>query len=102
MFDNYETKLQVNEEWFTFQLWDTAGSEHFDVLRPLSYSDTDVFLVVYSVIDRQSFDNIESKWVTDIKEKGDPGVPFIIVGNKVDLRDNKKYVLACVVQVSLG
>lgn len=88
VFDNYETKLQVNDEWFTFQLWDTAGSEHYDVLRPLSYSDTDVFLVVYSVIDRQSFDNVEAKWVADIKEKGDKGVPFIVVGNKVDLRDN--------------
>lgn len=86
VFDNYETKLEINGELFTFQLWDTAGAEHYDVLRPLSYGDTDVFLVVYSVIDRPSFENVESKWVKDIKEKGDPGVPFIIVGNKVDLR----------------
>lgn len=90
VFDNYETKLEVNGEWFVFLLWDTAGAEHYDVLRPLSYSETDCFLIVYSAIDRKSFDNVESKWVADIKEKGEPGVPYILVGNKVDLRDNYK------------
>eukprot|EP00924_Labyrinthula_sp_SR-Ha-C_P005201 maker-scaffold_1-snap-gene-24.17-mRNA-1 protein AED:0.24 eAED:0.24 QI:219/1/1/1/1/1/3/74/211 len=87
VFDNYETQLDVNGESFTFALWDTAGAEHYDVLRPLSYTGTDVFLVVYSVIDRESFDNVESKWVKDIKEKGEKDVPFIIVGNKVDIRE---------------
>lgn len=90
VFDNFETELEVNGELFKFQLWDTAGAEHYDMLRPLSYSETDVFIVVYSVINRDSFNNVDTKWVTDITDKGDEGVPYILIGNKVDLRDSYK------------
>mmetsp|Transcript_3682 Transcript_3682/g.4230 ORF Transcript_3682/g.4230 Transcript_3682/m.4230 type:complete len:201 (+) Transcript_3682:419-1021(+) len=84
VFDNYETQIPVNGEPYTLQLWDTAGSEHFDMLRPLSYNDTHVFVVCYSMTDSSSFDNIEKKWIPDIREKGDKGTPIILAGNKVD------------------
>ena len=43
-----------------------------------------MFVVVYSVLDRQSFNSIRLKWITEISHHC-PGVPFIIVGNKVDV-----------------
>lgn len=89
VFETYETVVEVNKSPVKFELWDTAGTEELDVLRPLSYNNTDVFLVIYSVVDRASFAHIEEKWVKDLKEKGEKGVPYILVGNKVDLRSEK-------------
>lgn len=85
VFDNYTTKINVDGEVVKFHLWDTAGSEHFDLLRPLSYSGTNVFVICYAVADKKSFDNVKSKWAKDLKEKV-PHIPFMVVATKVDLR----------------
>ncbi|ETO28616.1 RAC GTPase [Reticulomyxa filosa] len=71
-------------------LWDTAGQEDYDRLRPLSYPQTDVFLVCFSVISRNSYDNVKTKvspWVPEIKHHV-PTAPFLLVGTKMDLRND--------------
>ena len=66
-------------------LWDTAGQEDYDRLRPLSYPGTDVFLICYAVDNRASFKNARNKWSEEIKHyAGD--APIILVATKVDLR----------------
>ena len=49
-------------------LWDTAGYEDYDKLRPLSYPQTDVFLMCYSVISETSLQNIRSKWIPEVRQ----------------------------------
>ena len=51
----------IGGEPYTLGLFDTAGQEDYDRLRPLSYPQTDVFLVCFSVDNRDSFDNVETK-----------------------------------------
>ena len=68
-------------------LWDTAGQEDYDRLRPLSYPQTDVFLVCYSIISPSSFQNAKVKWQPEISHHA-PGVPFLLVATKSDLRNN--------------
>ena len=59
--------------------------ETYDRLRTLSYYDTDVFVVCFSVEDPDSFENVKSKWVSEIREYR-PNTPFILVGTQTDLR----------------
>merc|ERR1719230_652812 len=72
-------------------LWDTAGQEDYDRLRPLSYPQTDVFLVAFSLISRASFENTKQKWWPELKHHC-PGVPIICVGTKLDLRSDANTV----------
>lgn len=70
-------------------LWDTAGQEDFDRLRHLSYPNTDVILMCFSVESRVSFENVLSKWTPEVKRFCSK-VPIILVGNKKDIRGNIK------------
>jgi len=58
-------------------------------LRPLSYNQTDVFILCFSIVNPSSFDAISDKWVPEIQHHR-PGTPFILVGTQMDLRDDKE------------
>lgn len=65
----------------------SPGQEDYDRLRPLSYPQTDVFLVCFSVTSPASFENVKEKWFPEVHHHC-PGVPCLIVGTQVDLRDD--------------
>lgn len=68
-----------------------------DRLRPLSYSGTDLFLVCYSIISRNSFENVKNKWLPELKqfmeEHNEKKVPILLVGLKSDLRGDQDIML---------
>jgi small GTP-binding protein len=67
------------------QLNDTAGQEDYDRLRPVSYPNTDVFLLCFSLDDVENTRNVREKWHPELKDYS-PDVHVVLVGTKSDLR----------------
>ncbi|KAL7934679.1 rho3 protein [Trichoderma chlorosporum] len=85
VFENYVHDIFVDNVHIELSLWDTAGQEEFDRLRSLSYDDTDLIVLCYSVDSKDSLENVESKWVGEIADNC-PGVKLVLVALKCDLR----------------
>ncbi|XKL64272.1 hypothetical protein PGB90_004358 [Kerria lacca] len=86
VFDNFPLSLTIDGIEYDVTLWDTAGQEDYERLRPLSYTNTDCFLLCFSIGNRSSFDNIVQKWYPELKHYC-PKVPIILIGTKSDLRE---------------
>nr|KYP66611.1 Rac-like GTP-binding protein RHO1 [Cajanus cajan] len=105
VFDNFSANVVVNGSIVNLGLWDTAGQEDYNRLRPLSYRGADVFILAFSLISKASYENVSKKWIPELKHYA-PGVPIILVGtklesvpyyfviwNEVDLRDDKQFCI---------
>eukprot|EP00108_Taenia_solium_P000355 TsM_000707300 transcript=TsM_000707300 gene=TsM_000707300 len=89
VFENYVADIEMENTRVELALWDTAGQEDYDRLRPLSYPETDVILMCFSIDSPDSLENISEKWTAEVKHFC-PNVPIILVGNKKDLRNDEK------------
>ena len=69
--------------------WDTAGQEVFDALLPMLYRKADVFVLVYDITKRSSFEKLSTKWMNDIDKyaqyRSSNKMKFMVIGNKADL-----------------
>ncbi|SPO29362.1 probable Rho3 - GTP binding protein [Ustilago trichophora] len=91
VFENYVHIMQPsapNGPSVELTLWDTAGQEEFDKLRSLSYADTHVVVLCFSVDNPVSLENVETRWMPEIRDHC-PGVKIVLVALKCDLRDTK-------------
>jgi len=87
VFDNYSCNVMFEGKGYNLGLWDTAGQEEYDRLRPLSYPQTDCFLLCYSIVAPSSLDNCKQKWFPEISHHC-PEARTILVGLKKDLRND--------------
>ncbi|XP_074852152.1 rho-related GTP-binding protein RhoD [Carettochelys insculpta] len=88
VFEKYSASFQIGGKPVQINLWDTAGQEDYDRLRPLSYTGTHVILMCFDVTSPSSFDNILTKWYPEVNHFC-KGVPVLLVGCKTDLRKDK-------------
>ncbi|KAH8824411.1 P-loop containing nucleoside triphosphate hydrolase protein [Flagelloscypha sp. PMI_526] len=89
--ENFVAEVKLDGRDVELALWDTMGQdcELGDRLRPLTYADCHVVLLAYSIDYPDSFDNIQERWISELREFI-PKVPIIVVGCKKDLRDDER------------
>lgn len=73
------------------QLWDLAGQPAFNRIRKSYYSGVHGALLVFSIVDQKSFNNLEM-WLDEIEKNNGRVVPFILVANKIDLEHTQETV----------
>lgn len=102
MYDTFDTAYQatigidfltkvmyLDDRTIRLQLWDTAGQERFRSLIPSYIRDSSVAVVVFDITSAKSF-NEASKWIEDVKTQREDNVILFLVGNKLDLADQRQ------------
>ncbi|ODQ79801.1 hypothetical protein BABINDRAFT_161495 [Babjeviella inositovora NRRL Y-12698] len=89
IFETYLAQMLApdSQKHIALSLWDTAGQEEYDRLRPLSYPDVDIILACFSLTNQTSLQNIKDAWVPELNHFC-PGVPVLLVGTKSDLESS--------------
>jgi len=86
VFDKHSVGIHLKDGTsVNLHIWDSAGHDSYDRLRPLSYTNTDVFIVCYSVRSPMSLANVATKWLPEIRAHC-PKTPFLLVGTQCDVR----------------
>eukprot|EP00121_Abeoforma_whisleri_P010591 Awhi_evm1s9770 len=88
VFENHVSEIPVDGKDYELALWDTAGQEEYDRLRPLSYCETDCVVICFGVDMRDSLENIENKWITEVKHYC-PSDPIVLCALKSDMRETE-------------
>lgn len=89
VFDKYIANIEIDDRHVDLVLWDTAGGEDYDHLRPLSYPDSHIILICFAIDAPDSLDSVQENWIPEVLSFC-LGLPIILVGCKKDLRHNSK------------
>ena len=81
--------IQINDQSIKFDIWDTAGQEKFRALAKIFYKDAQVIILVYEIINKESFESIKNYWYKESSENSTADI-FFVVGNKSDLYENEQ------------
>ena len=81
--------MDLEDRSIRLQLWDTAGQERFGSIITSYIRNCDVAIVVYDITDLNSFKRIH-KWINLVKEERGDDAIIMLVGNKVDLTNDRK------------
>ncbi|ODQ79561.1 hypothetical protein BABINDRAFT_161946 [Babjeviella inositovora NRRL Y-12698] len=92
VFDHYSANVMIDGEAVKLGLWDTAGQSEYDRLRPLSYPQTEIFLLCFSVMDPKSYEDIKLKWYPEILHHSPKDILTLLVGTKIDLREDPHHL----------
>jgi len=86
---DFEIKpVNIDNHTVNLQIWDTAGQERFRTITTSYYRSADAILLVFDLTDPKSFNNLDA-WMDDVRLYASRSVEIMIVGNKVDLTDER-------------
>ena len=86
VFDTYNKTTAYKQAEVKIQIWDTAGTDDHEASRHMAYTDTDCFLICFSLVDKISFRDAYEKWLPEVLAKANRLSPCILVGTKLDLK----------------
>ncbi|KAK3593167.1 hypothetical protein CHS0354_039652 [Potamilus streckersoni] len=97
VFDSYAGAHELAGDKFGITIMDSAGQHDYENMRAGTYKESEVLVLCYSCVDRDSFDSIQDFWVPEMKHYMRKRKPVILVATQTDLRENsKKASDACV------
>ncbi|XP_004503210.1 ras-related protein Rab11C-like [Cicer arietinum] len=76
--------IQVEGKTVKAQIWDTAGQERYRAITSAYYRGAVGALLVYDIIKRQTFDNVQ-RWLRELRDHADSNIVIMMAGNKSDL-----------------
>ena len=69
VYNDFNKIIYIKDYKINLNIWDSGGQEDYDRLRPFSYPGTNLFIIAFSVDGRESFLNVEKKWINGKKIK---------------------------------
>ena len=89
--ESHSYTISCNEYRIRMQIWDTAGQEKFNSIVNNYFKGTDVGIFIYSIDNEDSFNNVKD-WFNILKENNNENTINVLLGNKIDLEDEKRTV----------
>ncbi len=87
-----QIELKDNNVTINLMFWDVAGQPQFYMLHRPYFNGADGMLLVFDITRSSTFSNINN-WYNSAVKYGLSGIPRILIGNKVDLKDERKIIL---------
>jgi len=82
--EEFIKNITVDGAEYQLTCTDTRSTEAEDRMRPLSYPNTNIFLITFSFTDASSFANVANQWIKELTHHSVIPTPFFLVGLKAD------------------
>jgi len=83
-------KVEINEKNISINIWDTSGEDKYQSITSVYYRGATGVILVYDITSKESFEDLSTKWMKQIRSNIDPKSPIMLVGNKSDLKDERQ------------
>merc|ERR1712100_714584 len=87
---SYRKQVEIDGHTSLLEIFDTAGQEELSALRDQALRAAEGFLVVFSLVERESFKSLGELRDSIVRAKDSEKVPIVIVGNKSDLEEQRE------------
>lgn len=91
VFENYCKTLIIDNKSVGLTLWDTSGQEPYNEVRKLSYFKVDIFIILFSLYEKSSFNNAIEKWLPEVNIYNKDSAK-IFIGNDFNIEEKEKEV----------
>ena len=79
---------ELNDYEVNLNLWDIGGQDSFKLVRGKFYKQAIAALLIFDITNKKSFDNLQA-WIEEALQNVEEQIPFVLVGNKIDLADSR-------------